>query len=197
MKVDLKRVAAHTGPVDLIDWLRIIPNRHRATPCGAGYGSSRFSSPDRGFRVLYVALDFPTALAEAVIRDRFVGKERRFLYRPYLESLSVAQVSSVSPLLLVDLTGSHAYDIGVDTDAKGARAHLAGQAFAQAVHARTAADGILFDSRLTGVPCAAVFDRALARLKAAAPVDLPRVPDLAGELKARNIAVRRRSGAAR
>lgn len=192
MKLDLRRIAARTGPVDLTDWLRIIPDRHRATPCDAGFGSSRFSSPNRLFRVLYAAQDFPTALAEAVIRDRFVGKQWRYLYRPYLESLTVAAISTRAPLRLVDLSGSGAYDMGIDTDAKGGRTHLAGQGFAEALHARTAIDGIMFDSRLTGTPCVAIFDRAFARLQAPAPVDLLRVAALADELKDREIIVRRR-----
>lgn len=192
MKLDLRRIAARTGPVDLADWPRIIPDRHRTTPCDAGFGSSRFSSPGQLFRVLYAAQDFPTALAEAVIRDRFVGRERRYLYRPYLESLAATTISTTAPLTLVDLTGGGAYDMGVDTDAKGSRAHVAGQAFAEALHRQAAVDGIIFDSRLTGAPCAAIFDRAFARLQASPPVDLLRVAALADELRARDIIVRRR-----
>ena len=192
MKLDLPRIAARTGPVDLADWPRIIPDRHRATPCDAGFGSSRFSSPGQLFRVLYAALDFPTALAEAVIRDRFVGKQRRYLYRPYLESLAATAISTTASLMLVDLSGSGAYDMGIDTDAKGSRAHVAGQDFAEALHRRTTVDGILFDSRLTAAPCVAIFDRAFARLQASSPVDLLRVAALTDELKARNVIVRRR-----
>lgn len=192
MKLDLERIAARTGPVDLIDWPRIIPDRHRATLCDAGFGSSRFSSPGKLFRVLYAAENFPTALAETVIRDRFVGKERRYLYRPFLESLAATTISTAAPLMLVDLSGAGAYDMGIDTDAKGSRVHTAGQAFAEALHGRTAVDGIIFDSRLTGAPCAAIFDRAFARLQASKPIDLLRVAALVDELNARDIIVRRR-----
>lgn len=192
MKLDLRRIAARTGPVDLADWPRIIPDRHRATPCDAGFGSSRFSSPGKLFRVLYAAQDFPTAFAEAVIRDRFVGRERRYLYRPYLESLAATAISTTAPLMLVDLSGSAAYDMGIDTDAKGSRAHIAGQAFAETLHRRTTVDGIIFDSRLTSAPCVAIFDRAFARLQAPMPVDLLRVAALADELKDRDIIIRRR-----
>jgi RES domain-containing protein len=58
----------------IADWPRILPARHRATPADAGFGSSRFSSPSNGFRVLYAADNFATAFAEAVVRDRFEGK---------------------------------------------------------------------------------------------------------------------------
>ena len=190
MKLNLARTAARTGPVELLDWPRIIPGRHRDTPCGAGHGSSRFSSPGRNFRILYAAQDFPTALAEAVIRDRFVGKQRRYLYRPFLESLSATTISTIEPIMLIDLRGDGAYDLGVDTDAKGSRIHAAGQAFAEVLHQRTSADGILFDSRLTSAPCVAIFDRAFAHLRASPAVDLVRVAALPDELRARGVVVR-------
>ena len=40
-------------------------------PLGVGFGASRFSSPSKAFRVLYAAENFPTAFAEAVVRDRY------------------------------------------------------------------------------------------------------------------------------
>ena len=127
-----------------------------------------------------------------MIRDRFVGKERRYLYRPYLDSLLATEISTSASLMLVDLTGAAAYDMGIDTDAKGSRSHHAGQAFAEALHKRTSADGILFSSRLTDAPCVAIFDRALSRLIATAPVDLVRVGALAEELVRLEVTVRRR-----
>ena len=192
MNLDLRRIEARTGPVELTGWSRIIPDRHRATPAGAGFGASRFSSPSGAFRTFYAAQDFATALAEAVIRDRFVGKERRYLYRPYLDSLLATEISTSASLMLVDLTGAAAYDMGIDTDVKGSRSHHAGQAFAEALHKRTSADGILFSSRLTDAPCVAIFDRALSRLIATAPVDLVRVGALAEELVRLEVTVRRR-----
>lgn len=192
MKLDLRRIEARTGPVELMDWPRIIPDRHRATPVGAGFGGSRFSSPSSAFRTLYAAQNFATALAEAVIRDRFVGKERRYLYRPYLDSLLGTEISTSASLMLVDLTGDAAYDMGIDTDAKGSRSHRAGQAFAEALHKRTSADGILFSSRLTNEPCVAIFDRAFLRLIGKAPIQLVRVGALADELVRLEVTVRRR-----
>lgn len=192
MRFDLARIEARIGPVDLTDWPRIIAARHRATPVGAGYGSSRFSSPSGLFRVLYAAQDFPTALAEAVIRDRFVGKQRRYLHAPYLESLAATELSTIAPLMLLDLTDGAAYELGIDTDAKGSRAHDAGQKLAEALHKDMGADGILFGSRLTSRPCVAVFDRAFAKLRGTLPVDLVRVAALRSELKRLGTTVRQR-----
>lgn len=96
-----------------------------------------------------------------------------------------------------DLTGSAAYEVGVDTDAKGARAHMAGQRFAEALHAQTTVDGILFSSRLTASPCVAIFDKAFAALTAPMPAALPRVPALTDETSRLGITVRRRRGTGR
>lgn len=127
-----------------------------------------------------------------MIRDRFVGKERRYLYRPYLDSLLATEISTSAPLMLVDLTGAAAYDMGIDTDAKGSRSHHVGQDFAEALHKRTSADGIIFSSRLTDKHCVAIFDRAFARLIAKAPVNLVRVGALADELVRLEVTVRQR-----
>lgn len=143
--------------------------------------------------MLYAAEDFPTALAEAVIRDRFVGKQRRYLYRPYLDGLVATEIGTTAPLRLLDLAGASAYELGIDTDAKGARAHDAGQGFAEALHRRTTVDGIVFASRLTGKSCVAIFDRAFPKLSATLPVDLMRVAALADELQRLEIVVRQRS----
>jgi len=78
MKFSLKRIQNRTIQYAFDEWPRIIQAHYAASPLGAGYGSSRFSSPNQSFKVLYAAFDFSTALAEAVIRDRFQGKQRRF-----------------------------------------------------------------------------------------------------------------------
>nr|WP_255696835.1 RES family NAD+ phosphorylase [Sandaracinobacteroides sayramensis] len=191
--MDLRRIEARTGPVEFRDWPRIFPARHRSTPAEAGFGASRFSSPNKLFRVLYAAEDFPTAFAEAIVRDRFAGKQRRYLYRPFLESLVATEISTRAPLALLDLTGPAAYELGVDTDAKGARAHLTGQRFAEELHKRTTVDGILFSSRLTDAPCVAIFDRAFSKIRGTSSVDILRLSALADEIERLEITVRRRA----
>ena len=94
MKIVTFKLRERVISARIADWPRILPSRHRATPADAGFGSSRFSSPSRAFRVLYSADNFPTAFAEAVVRDRFEGKARRFLYRPHLDQLCVTTISS-------------------------------------------------------------------------------------------------------
>lgn len=79
MKLVVSKLRKRAIAARLSDWPRILPTKHRATPAGAGFGSSRYSSPSDAFRILYAAEDFSTAFAEAVVRDRFEGKSRRYL----------------------------------------------------------------------------------------------------------------------
>ena len=192
MKLDQKRVAAATIQQPLGRWPRIIAASHAITPADTGFGSSRFSSPSHAFRVLYAAEDFGTSFAEAVVRDRFVGKQRRYLYRETLEDLMVTEIGSRTDLALLDLTGDAAYELGIDTDAKGARAHTAGQDLAEELHATTMIDGILFDSRLRDRRCVAIFDRAFARMVASPPIPLVSVAALPGEITRLAIVLRRK-----
>lgn len=195
MKLPRKRLLEQrTVTANLSGWPRIIPAAHAATPAGAGHGASRFSSPTAAFRVLYAAEDFATAFAEAVVRDRFEGKEQRYLYRPYLETLMVTEIGSSAPLRLLDLRRGGTYELGIDTDASRARSHVRGQAFAQRLHDVTTYDGVLFDSRLTAASCVAVFERAFVRLTGATPVEILRVSTLPVELGRLGISVRRRRG---
>jgi hypothetical protein len=179
----------------LSDWPRILPTQHRATPAGAGFGSSRYSSPTDAFRVLYAADNFSTAFAEAVVRDRFEGKSRRYLYRPHLEQVCLTAISSSHELTLLDLRGAGAYELGVDTDASRARDHTIGQTFSQAVHDELAdVDAILFDSRLTTGACVAIYDRAFSALTGTLPIGLLQSALLPAELARLGITLRRQRG---
>ena len=191
MRLDVRRLASRKVTLEARDWIRIFQTSHAATPTGAGYGSSRFSSPGGAFRVLYAAEDFATAFAEAVVRDRFEDRLRRYLYRQTFEALVAAEIQTLSSISVIDLTNGGAYELGVDTDAKGARAHTKGQAFAEALHQATAVDGVLFSSRLTGGRCVAVFDRGFGKLTARPAVDLIRVQALYDEIGRLGITVRR------
>ena len=178
-----------------LDWPRILPTKHRATPAGAGFGSSRYSSPTNAFRVLYAADNFPTAFAEAVVRDRFEGKARRFLYRPHLEHVCLTAISSSRDLTLLDLRGAAAYELGVDTDASRARNHTVGQVFSQAVHDQMPdIDAILFDSRLTTGACVAVYDRAFSSLSGSIPIGLMQAALLRAEIARLGITLCRKRG---
>ncbi len=195
MKLVTSKLRGRVIEAKLSDWPRILPTRHRATPAGAGFGSSRYSSPTDAFRVLYAADNFSTAFAEAVVRDRFEGKSRRYLYRPHLEQVCLTAISSSRELALLDLRGAGAYELGVDTDASRARDHTIGQAFSQAVHDELAdVDAILFDSRLTTGACVAIYDHAFSALSGTLPIGLLQAALLPAELTRLGITLRRQRG---
>ncbi len=195
MKLVASKLRGRVIAARLSDWPRILPTKHRATPTGAGFGSSRYSSPTDSFRVLYAADNFPTAFAEAVVRDRFEGKSRRYLYRPHLEQVCLTAISSSRDLTLLDLRGAAAYELGVDTDASRARDHAVGQTFSQAVHDQMAdVDAILFDSRLTTGACVAIYDRAFSALSGTVPIGLLQAALLPAEITRLGITLRRQRG---
>ena len=195
MTIPAKKLRERIIAARVSDWPRVMASLHRATPAGAGFGASRFSSPTHAFRVLYAADSFPTAFAEGVVRDRFEGKSRRYLYRPHLEALCVTAISSSRELRLLDLSGAAAYELGIDTDANYARAHHAGQALSEALYADMPdVDGILFNSRLTKGSCVAIYDRALTDLSGTPPIALLQAAQLAVEIKRLDIVVRRARG---
>lgn len=197
MKLVTARLRERVITATLSDWLRILPARHRATPINAGFGSSRYSSPIEAFRVLYAAQDFSTAFAEAVVRDRFEGKSRRYLYRPHLEQVCLTAIDSIRPLGLLDVRAAGAYELGIDTDTSRARDHTVGQDFSQAVHqALPDVDGILFDSRLSNGACVAIYDRAFPALTGSAPICLSQVESLPAEITRLGITLRRERGLA-
>lgn len=195
MKLVASKLCGRVMAARLSDWPRILPTKHRAAPTGAGFGSSRYSSPTVSFRVLYAAENFSTAFAEAVVRDRFEGKSHRYLYRPHLEQVCLTAISSSRDLKLLDLRGAAAYELGVDTDSSRARDHAVGQALSQAVHDQMAdVDGILFDSRLTTGACVAIYDRAFSVLSAAVPISLLQTALLPAEITRLGVTLRRERG---
>lgn len=198
MKPLTTQICERTLTARIADWPRILPTRHRATPADAGFGSSRFSTTSGSFRVLYAAEHFPTAFAEAVVRDRFEGKSRRFLYRPFLDGLCVTSISSGRELKLIDLTGGAAYEAGVNTDTSRARQHTSGQELSEAIHSQMPdIDGILFNSRLTTGRCLALYDRAFTTLSGTTPIGVLQSSLLTEELTRLDITVRRKRGYAR
>ena len=180
--------------IDVTGYLRIMDAAHRATPAGMGYGKTRFASPVDSFKLLYVAQDLPTALAEAIIRDRYQGKQNRELLEEDIEQSVIASMVSLTPLKLLDLRTSGASRLGVPTNAVRGRAQQSGRRFSQELYDSTDFDGIVYMSRITNAECIAIYDRAAgAKLEPACPVvDLVRLTDLEPTLRSLNVALIRR-----
>lgn len=192
MKLDPKIVAELALAFQPQSYLRAMPAAHAATPLGMGLSHTRFSSPDRSFRLIYIARDLATAIAETIVRDRFEGATERVLDYSEIEEWAVAEVSAPSPLVVLDLRTTGLLKLGVSTDAARAKAHREGQQLSKAVYNAFTVDGLLYASRLTSAECLAVYDRAAEVKLAATPtVNLVRHPDLVPALKAIGVSVRR------
>lgn len=149
-----------------LGYYRVTPLAHRATPLGMGFGRSRFSSPDNGFKVFYLAVDLTTGVAETLIRDRFENRLRRRIGATEIARWGVTRVSASSPMTVVDLRTTGLIRLGVPTDAGRAKAHRYGPRLSGVIHETSDADGILYGSRLTGASCCVVYDRAVPKLTA-------------------------------
>jgi RES domain len=150
-------------------YLRVTPIAHRATPLGMGFGKTRFASPTDAFKLLYIAEDLATSVAEAIIRDRFEGVTARELTAGEVAGWGVTEVSAPVPLRLLDMRTVGCFLLGVSTDITGAKAQDEARQFSQAVFDLTDLDGILYFSRLTRRTCVAVYDRAVAAKLDAGP----------------------------
>lgn len=180
--------------IDVTGYLRIMDAAHRTTPTGMGYGKTRFASPTDSFKLLYVAQDLQTALAEAIIRDRYQGKQKRELLEEDVEQSVIASMTSLAPLKLLDLRASGASRLGVPTNAVRGRAQQSGRRFSQELYDTTDFDGIVYMSRITNAECVAIYDRA-TRSKldpTCSVVDLVRLADLEPSLRSLNISLIRK-----
>ncbi len=115
---DAKGLESHVVWPRLSRFPRIIRSEYADQPKGVSSGPSRFSSPNGAFQVLYAAQNLQTALAETIIRDRFVGRARRYVGYSTLEGRAVTLICA----------------LGLDTDIGRARAHGPGQAFSEWLH---------------------------------------------------------------
>jgi hypothetical protein len=129
----------------------------RATP-------SRFCD-GQSYSVLYGAADFDTSFVEVIVRDRFVGGRARIVPYGEVTTRGWVEFRSSSLLRLIDLRGDGAVKLGSPTDAARARNQSAGRALSRTIHDGHAdVDGFVYDSRLTGQSCYAIFERALHKL---------------------------------
>ena len=108
-KIILQRFAVRA---DVGNYVRIVARAHAETPLSMGFGKTRFSSPWNRFKLLYLAQDPMTAVAETIIRDRFEGTTDRVLLREELDRYSISAVRNPQPLFLLDLRHEGAKRIG-------------------------------------------------------------------------------------
>lgn len=142
-------------------------------PLGYGKTLSRFSDPRRRvpasrFGVLYLGSTLKVCFVEAVLRDQRDGIAGELLLEESeLAQRSYATVEVTSPLSLVDLRGDGPLRMGTPSDVvHGVKQSLARKwSLAIYTHPREP-DGIIYPSRLNGETNLAIYDRAVAKLKA-------------------------------
>jgi len=172
-------------------YLRVLPHVHRSMPLGMGFGHTRFSSPTKSFRLVYLAQNLATGIAETIVRDRFEGVRSRVLDEMEFEDWAVTEVSALQPLVVLDLRTVGLLRLGVTTDAARAKRHDEGRTLSEALYRSFDIDGLLYTSRLTATPCVAIYDRAVSgKLKAGPVFELLRHPELILSLQSIGVAVR-------
>jgi hypothetical protein len=192
MALDTAILSSLTRRFEPIAYLRCTPWTHRATPLGMGYGKTRFASPTDQFKLLYIAEDLATGIAETVVRDRFEGAAIRELDITDIRPWGVCQVDAVAPLRVLDLRRDGCFKLGISTDIVGAKAQDQSRTFSQMLYDTTDLDGILYHSRLRRRNCVAVYDRAVSStLRPGAVVELETLARLAPALRALKIMLNR------
>ena len=168
-------------------YVRITPMGHAATPLGAGFGVTRFASSTKAFKVIYVAQDLTTAIAETLVRDRFQGRALRKLLDVEAALWGMTEVNAGAPLMLIDLRTTGLVRLGVSTEAARGKAQGQGRKLSQAIYDQTDAQGLIYHSRLTGGACICIYDRALAGLVATPVIEVTLLAGFADALRELNV----------
>jgi len=162
------RLKGHLVKEEMPPSWRIFPNCHADTPLGMGVGPSRLRPKDAGYRVAYMASDFPTAFIETIPRDSLTGNHPRRISWVEICGYSWVLVGTAKgkKMTWLDLRGTGCLCSPAPTDALRARNHVDGQALGNAIYSEHEdIDGIIWDSRLTVRPVRMVFDRRMHKLK--------------------------------
>jgi hypothetical protein len=173
--------------ITLKAYVRVTPMAHAATPLGTGFGVTRFASPTKAFKVIYIAQDLATAIAETLVRDRFQGRAQRKLLDVEAALWGMTEVNAGAPLMLIDLRTTGLVRLGVSTEAARGKAQGQGRKLSQAIHDQTDAQGLIYNSRLTGGACICIYDRALPGLVATPVVEVTRLAGFVDALRELNV----------
>ena len=81
--------------------------------------------------ILYLGRTLTTAVAETIVRDRFVGWRRRLIAEEEILDWGVTEVHAEAPLALLDLTKTGLVQLGVPTNAVRGKTQGRGEASAR------------------------------------------------------------------
>lgn len=184
MAIDRDELARRTITFQPQAYVRCTPYAHRSTPLGMGYGDTRFASPTKSFKLLYIGANLATSITETIIRDRFETGIPREIIADELDDWGACEVSATRPLRVLDIRGGDAcFHLGVSTEILGAKAQDDAREFSEELYSAMHIDGILYPSRLLGRNCVAVYDRAVGKLGSGSVVRLERIPALVPSLE--------------
>jgi len=139
----------------------------------------RYDDPAGGYKTLYLALDPETAFGETLVRVPGITDVLASDVRVRARSELVAtRALALYPLVDAGVS-AHGLSFAELHGADYRRTH----AVAAEIHARTAADGVLYTSRFNDRRCVALFDRARDAVAIAATA--PLTPEEAHRLAAR------------
>ena len=165
-----------TVDANVAGYVRSLKRDYASTPLGMGYGLTRFASPSKAFKLIYIAADPKTSIAEAIVRDRFQHRANRRMAEEEFDLWSMYSIARSATFKLLDLRGDGPTLLNIPTDAVNGRSHKAGRAFSERLYSQTKLDGILYPSRFTKKDCVALYDRAIpGRIDGSAAIDLPRL----------------------
>ncbi len=162
---------------------------HYPDPLGIGKTPSRFSdprplAPEDRYGVLYLGESVKVCFLEAVLRDQRDGvvgdlpiEEKELRERCYVV------IETTATLNLVDLREDGPVIMGVPSDVAKATSQSLARQWSLAFHEHPQQpDGVIYPSRLNGHTNLAIYDRAIAKLKAAGVMKLITAPGLAAVL---------------
>ena len=160
-------------------------------PLGFGYNPTRFSDPKKQFGVIYLGDGLAVCFLEAVLRDQRNGVVGDYpIGMSELTSRTYANIGTVAPLKLIDLTGDKKVQMGIPTDVTNASDQTLGRLWSQAIHDHPAGvDGIVYDSRLSKKLNLAIYDRALPKMRCLLSVPLVEATELPFVLNRYKVAI--------
>jgi hypothetical protein len=86
------------------------------------------------FKVIYLAQDLTTGVAETLVRDRFQCRARRKLLDVEAALWGATEVSANAPLTLIDLRTTGLMRLGVSTEAARGKPQGQGRTLSQAIN---------------------------------------------------------------
>jgi len=165
-------------------------------PLGFGHNPTRFSDPQvldstKSFGVVYLGDGLAVCFLEAVLRDQRNGAVGDYpISMSELTSRTYANVGTIAPLKLIDLTGDKKVQMGIPTDVTNAADQTLGRLWSEAIHEHPAkVDGILYESRLSKKLNLAIYERALPKVQCMLSVPLLKAMELPRVLNRYKIAI--------